>query len=251
MRGSGKSFARLPPAAKLASVADFAGTLASHSGRFIISGKTPIESALLARGVKNILVGRGSSAEQIAVRLNKVLGLPIDTAVVLPEHAVLLFNVPEGLAGECAVLLTTGQVIQTATAESQYARVTLEDVKAGRTDFGEDMLRFMELNEVEFIDVLTQLTAPRYSRMGFAGSVSGQILGMRGDVGSWSTIRIGMKEGCGLRCYHCVIACPAGAIVPNDAKRGGVKIDPAACKGCQLCVEACPSITFVPGAKSE
>lgn len=251
MRSVAVQFSRLGSAAKQASVAEFARTLSTHQGRFVLTGKTAIELALMARGINNILVGHGSSPEQLSVRLNQTLGITIETSVVLPDHAVLLYNVPEIFAREGALLLTTGSVEQAATPESQYTRLTLAEVEAGRTDFGDDVVDFMKLNKIEFIDVLTQLTQPRYSQLGFAGSVLGRRLGMGGNVGAWSTVRIGVKESCGLRCYHCVIACPAGAIIPFNEKRGGVKIEPDACKGCQLCVEACPANTFIPGVKSE
>lgn len=162
---------------------------------------------------------------------------------------------PESLADKGAYLFTGGQVAQTATPATDYTKITLADVRAGFTDFGEEMIRFMELNGVTELEILTNLAVPRYQKLGYGGAVTGGTLGMKGDVSRWNTVVIRTKENCGMLCFDCVVVCPSEAVRPfktaKNPMAGGVKIQTDACKGCQLCIEACVKETFWTGRQND
>lgn len=70
---------------------------------------------------------------------------------------------------------------------------------------------------------------PRGTRDGFSRS--------RGEFGNFRIL----PDTC-LQCPHpvpCSVACPNDAIVA-DKKTGARRVDPARCKGCRLCLRACP-----------
>lgn len=236
---------------------NFAQELASKPGRFSVTPGSLIGKQLLAKGIRSILVGEGAKVETVVAQLARVLGIK-SLANPLSSEPSILFNVPEYLAGKNALLFTRGEVEQAATAESKYTKISLEEIRAGLTDFGEEMVRFMELNGIESLEILTELTVPRYQKLGFSGAVYGDRLGMRGDVGSWNTVLVRIKERYCIGCFKCVIACPAEAIkLAADSltplaevkktgwKRGEnthpnrVEIETEDCKGCKLCLVAC------------
>jgi Pyruvate/2-oxoacid:ferredoxin oxidoreductase delta subunit len=261
------NFFRLNAANKTAQINQFAGTLFTQRGKYTIRSEASLtEAALLARGIKNVLVSERADQTAMAAQISRVLGLKTQTPV--PQEPSLLFNVPESLAGKDALLFTSGTIEQTETPQTTHTKISLADVKAGFTDFGEEMINFMELNGIESMEILTDLTVPRYQRLGFGGAVYENNLGLQGDVGTWHTFKIRVKASCELRCFDCIISCPTGAVTPigreamlrDKAKEaeeareqliGGVKIDLSACKGCRLCILSCHTGTILAGEKDE
>jgi hypothetical protein len=182
---SAARFSRLPLKTKISLLQNFVGGLLRRPGFYLVTADSPVGQKLLERGIRNILVSEGAKPEKMVRLLGRVLGMkePKRSGAALPEPSIL-FNIPASLAGEGALLFTRGQVEQTTSAESQYTKITLAEVRAGLTDFGEEMVRFMELNNIESVEILTELTVPRYQKMGFSGAVYGSRLGMRGNVSS-------------------------------------------------------------------
>ncbi|MBI5079009.1 4Fe-4S dicluster domain-containing protein [Candidatus Saganbacteria bacterium] len=257
-------FSKLPALKKAALIKNFAGKLVETPGlhqvnRYLrdcfLKEHAAVSAHLLKKGVKNILVSVGAKDFNAEIQLTVFLRGEKYTFANKP----LWFNVPASLMGNGGVLLfNQGIVEQETTADSKYAKITLQEVKAGLTDFGEEMVNFMELNRIELLEILTDLTIPRYQKLGFAGAVYGDKLGMKGDVSRWNTVQIRIKDNC-LGCFNCVLVCPAGAIklaqniltpLTEAAKiwrekevktfhPNRVTIQSDACKGCQLCVGTC------------
>lgn len=221
---------------------------------YVVDRQELIGAKLLDRNIKNILVSATPNIDTMESQLAQVLNIntKIKTASAIAEPAIL-FNVPEFL--QKGILFTDGKMAQESTDASAHTTITLEDVKKGFTDFGEEMLSFMQLNQIDSIQMLTNLTIPAYQKIGYGGTVSGDKLGMKGDVSRWNTVVIRTKENCGALCFDCIIACPAGAIFPFQTKAspiaGGVKINLDACKGCQQCIDACLKETFWAGVQNE
>ncbi len=104
-----------------------------------------------------------------------------------------------------------------------------------------------ELNDGRAQPALARIKVARNYRYGPRGLRSG----FGRSEGEFGNLRI-VQDTC-LQCPHpvpCSIACPNDAIVA-DAKTGARRVDPKKCKGCRLCLQACPweMISFDEQAK--
>ena len=60
-----------------------------------------------------------------------------------------------------------------------------------------------------------------------------------GSVASWRVIKPVFNRDLCIDCQNCWVFCPDTAIISRDKKMTGIDYDH--CKGCQLCVEVCPT----------
>ena len=234
-----------------------------------------VVAALSAKRIENVMVSTNANIETMVEQLERVLGSREFTAPFLAEPA-LLFNLPKNFSEKGALLFTRGEVQAEARPETQYLEIEIEDVRQGLTDFGEEMLRFMELNGITSVKVYDQLFLPRYATsLGFSGAVGeglmGKPLGAFPSVSGWTIFSIEIDptkcsptKDPSSSCRACVLVCPAGAVDPGrsielvnwgsgltEEERFNLWINPEACKGCKLCVEACGpgAISIIEGKK--
>jgi Pyruvate/2-oxoacid:ferredoxin oxidoreductase delta subunit len=263
----------------------FAKNLITKPGLHEIKPDSEIGKQLLAKGVHTILVSEHAKQEVMIEQLQRALGTKEFSSPFLAEPSIL-FNVPEFLTKKGAMLFSRGQVEQKSSPGSKYDTLSFEAIKTGFTDFGEDMVRFMELNGIKSITVLTELSTPAYQKMEQAGQVSGKKLGMKVPVDSWTTIILEVDGRNCTACFNCVLVCPSesfslstGRLLeektvkmlrpepPKGPMRNWglfdylrdtqarephpnrVEIEREACKGCKLCVDFCAPNAIKIGEK--
>ena len=233
-----------------------------------IKAGSPVNDLLLSKGISHVMVSEHAKLDVAVVQLERVLGVKHFMEPQLSEPSIL-FNVPKFMIRPGARLFSSGQVNATAGPKSGFTKITLSDVRAGKTDFGEAMLSFMELNGINSIGILTDLTTPRYKRMGFGGAVYGDRLGMKAPVDSWTTFVLGVDGKKCTGCFNCIVVCPSESInlvrskltpleeikaIKKDGMTGPhpnrVEIDAESCKGCGLCVTVCSPNAINVGEKN-